>query len=51
MAGLRIGVYRSLSDISKSWKVDKKFNPKIKNKIRRELITGWSKAIRKTLIH
>ena len=28
-----------------------KFNPKIKNKERRELIKGWSKAIRKTLIH
>ena len=51
VAGLKIGVYRSLNDITKSWKLDKKFNPKIKNKIRRDLIAGWSKAIRKTLIH
>ena len=51
MAGLRVGVYKSLNDITKKWKVDKKFNPKIKNKIRRELIAGWSKAIRKTLMH
>ena len=51
MAGLKIGVYKSLKDIEKNWKVDKKFNPKIKKKQRVELIQGWAKAIRKTLIH
>ena len=51
MAGLKIGVYKSFSDITKKWKTNKTFKPKIKNKIRRELIVGWSKAIKKTLIH
>ena len=51
MAGLKIGIYKSLHDIKKKWKVDKKFKPRINNKKRRELINGWSKAIRKTLIH
>ncbi|SVC21066.1 uncharacterized protein METZ01_LOCUS273920, partial [marine metagenome] len=32
MAGLKIGIYTSLSDITKKWKVDKKFNPKMKMK-------------------
>ena len=31
MAGLQIGVYKSLKDIAKNWQVDKSFVPKIKN--------------------
>ena len=51
MAGLKIGVYKSLKDISKKWKIDKSFYPKMKSKIRKELLKGWSQAIRKTLTH
>ncbi len=51
MAGLKIGVYKSLNDISKKWSLDKKFTPKIKNKFRRILIKGWSTAIKRTLIN
>ena len=49
MAGLQIGVYKSLNDIAKNWQVDKSFNPKINNSIRKSLIEGWGKAIKKTL--
>ena len=51
MAGLKIGVYKSLKDISKQWKIDKCFKPKMKSKNRKELLKGWSQAIRKTLTH
>ena len=51
MAGLKIGVFKSLNDISKKWKVDKRFYPKIKSTERTKLLNGWSQAIRKTLIH
>jgi glycerol kinase len=51
MAGLKIGVYKSLKDISKKWKIDKSFYPKMKSKTRKELLKGWSQAIRKTLTH
>ena len=51
MAGLQIGVYKSLKDISKNWSLDKKFLPKIKNTNRRKLLIGWSKAIKRTLIN
>ncbi|MDC0339743.1 glycerol kinase GlpK [Pelagibacteraceae bacterium] len=51
MAGLQIGVYKSLKDISKNWSLDKKFSPKMKNKNRSNLIKGWSKAIKRTLIN
>ena len=50
MAGLKIGVYKSLTDISKNWKIDKKFKPKI-NKLKRSiLLKGWRQAVKKTLI-
>ena len=49
MAGLQIGVYKSLKDISKNWQVDRTFHPKMKSSNRKNLIKGWNKAIRKTL--
>ena len=51
MAGLHLGVFKSLNDISKRWKADKIFRPKIKKSVRLKLLNGWAKAIRKTLIH
>ena len=51
MAGLQIGVYKSLKDISNKWSLDKKFSPKMKNKDRAQLLKGWSKAIKRTLIN
>ena len=50
MAGLSIGVYKSLNDISKKWALDKKFSPKIKNKFRKRMLQGWNKAIKRALI-
>ena len=49
MAGLHIGEYKSLKDISKIWHLDRKFSPNMKSKSRNKLIDGWSKAIKKTL--
>jgi glycerol kinase len=49
MAGLQIGAYKSLADISKNWHLDKNFTPKIKSKDRNNLVKGWSEAIKKTL--
>ena len=51
MAGLSAGVYKSLDDIVKNWKFDKKFVPKIDNNSRKLLLNGWSKAVKKTLIN
>jgi len=50
MAGLHIGVFKSLSDISRKWKLDRKFTPKIKNSERLNLLKGWSQAMRRTLV-
>ena len=51
MAGLHIGVYKSLKDISKNWDVDRKFTPKMKTNNRKKLLSGWSKAIKRTLVN
>ena len=50
MAGLKIGVYKSLKDISKNWSLDKKFSPKMKSSKRKYYIQGWQKAIKRSLI-
>ena len=49
MAGLQIGVYKSLKDISKNWHLDKNFSPKMKNQNRNNFLKGWASAIKKTL--
>ena len=51
MAGLKIGVYKSLKDISKNWNLDKKFYPKMKKNSRNVLLKGWTKAIKRALIN
>ena len=49
MAGYYVGVYKSLSDITRNWRFDKKFVSKIVHKNRLKLLNGWHRAIRKTL--
>ena len=50
MAGLYFGVYQSLSDISKKWKANRKFKPRMKKNLRTNLLKGWNYTMRKTLI-
>ena len=50
VAGLKIGVFKSLSDITKLWKLNRKFIPKIKNSERLNLLKEWSLAMRRTLV-
>ena len=50
MAGLKVGVYKSVKDISKNWSLDKKFSPKMKTHTRKKLINDWKKAIKRALI-
>ena len=50
MAGLKIGVYKSLNDISKNWRINKRFSPNIDKIERLKLLKGWAQAITKTLI-
>jgi len=51
LAGLQIGIFKSLNDISKKWKSNKKFIPKLNKSKRIGLLEGWSKAVDKALFN
>ena len=50
MAGLKIGVYKSLNEIEKQWRLDKKFLPKVNKNFRKKVLKGWNNAVKRTLI-
>ena len=49
LAGLRSGVFKSLRDIEKKWKINKRFNPSMRGLHRTKLLNGWKLAIKRTL--
>ena len=50
IAGYQIGLYNSLHSISKKWRINRKFTPKMKKKQRIDLLKGWQQAIKRTLV-
>jgi glycerol kinase len=50
LAGLGVGLWKDMSEIQKIWKEDKKFQPKISNKKRKERFEKWHKAIKRALV-
>ena len=48
-AAYQVGEFKSLDEITKKWKKDAMFKPKISKKLRVNLLKGWQQAIRKTL--
>jgi glycerol kinase len=49
LAGVQLGVYESLADISSYWQRDALFTPRIGQKERDNLLRGWEKAIARVL--
>ena len=49
IAGLKVGIWRDLEEISKSWTAEKVFEPSIKESDRERLVTGWKEAVSRTL--
>ena len=41
---------KSLNEISKKWKADRKFIPKMKKVLRDNLLKGWNNTVRRALI-
>ena len=48
-AAYQVGEFKSLDEITKKWKKDAMFKPKISKKLRVNLLKGWQQAIKKTL--
>jgi glycerol kinase len=50
IAGYYIGIFNSLSSMSKNWKMDRVFSTKINKTSRSNLLKGWQQAIKRTLV-
>lgn len=50
LAGLQTGVFESLRDISAGWQCEATFEPVLSETARRQLLNGWDKALKRTLL-
>ena len=50
LAGLQSGVWKSSEELHKCQRIDKTFPPQIEDYHRKTILTGWEKAVNKTLI-
>lgn len=48
LAGLQVGVYDSLDDLSANWNRETQFTPKMDNDLRTQVTAGWADAVRRT---
>ena len=51
LAGLQAGLYPAPQEFGKSWRLDKRFLPRMKDDIRGQKYTGWKDAVSRTLSH
>ncbi|MCR4283474.1 MAG: glycerol kinase GlpK [Bauldia sp.] len=49
LAGLRAGLYPPPAEFARTWKLDRRFSPKMANATRARKLAGWQDAVRRTL--
>ena len=49
LAGLAVGFWADTEDISRNWALDRRFEPAMSAATRDKLLSGWRKAVRRTL--
>lgn len=49
LAGLAVGFWKNKEELVDSWQIDRKFEPNMDEKARKELYLGWLKAVRRTM--
>jgi glycerol kinase len=49
LAGLHAGVFKSLDDIARQWKADRRYKPSMNARTRSALYGGWKKAVKQVL--
>lgn len=49
LAGLAVGYWKSIDEISKQWEVEKKFEPGMEKDKAKELLRYWKKAVERTM--
>jgi glycerol kinase len=45
LAGLAVGYWKDLAEISKQWQTDRRFVPASKPALRKQVLAGWNKAL------
>ncbi len=45
LAGLSVGYWKSQADIARQWQMDKKFTPAMKPAARKQIASGWERAL------
>ena len=45
LAGLQVGVFKSLAEISKHWQRERRFEPKMDQEVSQSLYSGWLEAV------
>ena len=49
LAGLAVGFWNNKEEISKTWKVDRTFDPSMEEERKESLYRGWKKAVNRSL--
>lgn len=49
LAGMQIGFYPALEEFAKSWKKENRFTPTMSEDLRKQKLSGWKDAVRRTL--
>lgn len=50
LAGLAVGYWKDKEEICANWKLDKTFEPSMKEEKRKELLKGWKRAVKCALV-
>ena len=48
LAGLQVGIYKSLDDLTSNWQQETQFEPSMNGELREQVTTGWADAVRRT---
>jgi glycerol kinase len=51
LAGLHVGIFKSLDEIAEKWNVNAEFNGNMDSAVRNTHLTNWHKAVKATLIY
>src|SRR6476659_5306751 len=49
LAGLAVGYWKDLSDISRNWALDREFKPQMSAELREERYSQWREAVKRSL--
>jgi len=49
LAGLQAGIHQSLDELAKTWQLDRRFEPRMKNMERQGLLDGWAAALARVM--